>query len=160
MSDHPPAHADPPADSGAMLTAFLAAHDAPCPVCGYNLRALLGNRCPECGRPLVLAVGTTEPRLAAFIAGLVGLSCGLGFSAILLAWVVAEALFGRRGFFPSLLELALLVAGAVVGGIGVLAWVRLRRRLGRLREAAKWGWAGAAWLVGVTFPVLFLLEVR
>ncbi|MBX3406981.1 MAG: hypothetical protein KF869_09470 [Phycisphaeraceae bacterium] len=153
-------HADPAADNDAMLTRFIASRDTPCPVCGYNLRGLLGNRCPECGRRLVLAVGTTEPRLAAFIAGLVGLSSGLGFSALLLIYVLFEAMFGRRGFSPSLLEITLLLVGAAVGAGGVAIWVRMRKRLGRVREAAKWGWAGAAWLIGITFPVLFLLTVR
>lgn len=153
-------HADLAADNDAMLTRFIASRDTPCPVCGYNLRGLLGNRCPECGRMLVLAVGTTEPRLAAFIAGLVGLSSGLGFSALLLVYLLFEAMFGRRGFSPRMLEVALLVMGALVGAAGVWAWVRMRKRLGRLREAAKWGWVGAAWLIGITFPVMFLLTVR
>ena len=152
-------HADLAADNDAMLTKFVASRDTPCPVCGYNLRGLQGNRCPECGRRLVLAVGTTEPRLAAFIAGLVGLSSGLGFSALLLIYVLFEAMFGRRGFSPSMLEVR-CSSWAAVGAAGVWAWVRVRKRLGRLREAAKWGWVGAAWLIGITFPVMFLLTVR
>lgn len=36
------------------LIAYLAAHDAPCPGCGYNLRGLQTNSCPECGRTLSL----------------------------------------------------------------------------------------------------------
>lgn len=152
-------HADTTDDNDAMLRSFIATRDAPCPACGYNLRGLTGNRCPECGRRLVLAVGTTEPRLAAFIAGLVGLSSGLGFSALLLLYVLFEATLGRSGIMPSMLEVALLIAGAVVGAGGVAVWVRLRKRLGRVRAPAKWGWVGAAWLIGITFPVLVLLVV-
>ncbi len=31
------------------LRSFLAERDAPCPECGYGLRGLTGDRCPECG---------------------------------------------------------------------------------------------------------------
>lgn len=34
------------------LITYLATHDAPCPGCGYNLRGLQGNTCPECGESI------------------------------------------------------------------------------------------------------------
>mgnify|MGYP003397905371 CR=1 FL=1 len=40
-----------------MLVDFLSDHDAPCPVCGYNLKALTRPVCPECKHDLVLTVG-------------------------------------------------------------------------------------------------------
>lgn len=36
------------------LRDFLAAHDAPCPNCGYNLRGIATSTCPECNRSLQL----------------------------------------------------------------------------------------------------------
>jgi len=35
---------------GTALDAHLAANDAPCEGCGYNLRGVVGGLCPECGR--------------------------------------------------------------------------------------------------------------
>lgn len=142
-----------------MLRAFVAVRDAPCPVCGYNLRGLLDTRCPECGRRLMLAVGTTEPRLGSFITGMVGLSSGLGFSALLLMYIVFQRFIARTGFSPSGLEVALLLAGLAIGGGGLAIWVKMRRRLGRASEPVRWGAAAAAWMVGLTFPVLFLVKI-
>lgn len=44
------------------LAAYLATHDAPCPECGYNLRALGTDVCPECGHLLTLEMLTTAPK--------------------------------------------------------------------------------------------------
>lgn len=41
------------------LREYLAAHDAPCPGCGYNLRGVTAAACPECGREL--DVGLIRP---------------------------------------------------------------------------------------------------
>lgn len=36
--------------SGRTTRRYLKEHDAACPGCGYNLRGLKSQRCPECGR--------------------------------------------------------------------------------------------------------------
>ena len=46
-----------------MLLDFLREHDASCPLCGYNLKALTRPICPECGQELVLTVGAARLRL-------------------------------------------------------------------------------------------------
>ncbi len=38
------------------LRLFLAARDAPCPGCGYNLRGIQEATCPECGRAIELTI--------------------------------------------------------------------------------------------------------
>lgn len=40
----------------AALRLFLSEHDAVCPSCGYGLRGLALGRCPECERPVRLAI--------------------------------------------------------------------------------------------------------
>src|SRR3982750_4121820 len=45
-----------------MLLDFLREHEAPCPLCGYNLKALTRPICPECGQELMLAVGAARLR--------------------------------------------------------------------------------------------------
>ncbi len=36
------------------LVEFMARHDVECPGCGYNLRGVRTNACPECGRTLLI----------------------------------------------------------------------------------------------------------
>jgi hypothetical protein len=43
------------------LREYLADRDAACPGCGYNLRAVTGETCPECGKPLALSLDTPDP---------------------------------------------------------------------------------------------------
>lgn len=141
------------------LEAFLAARDVACPVCAYNLRALKSEHCPECGRHLVLTVGTTEPKLGAFILGLVGIAAGLGFCGILLAYVAV--FFLTRGFGgPDQASVLKLLGGVVVCGLGLWYWVWNRRALGRKADGPRWMWAAGALVLGLIFPVWFILTVR
>ncbi len=63
MDPAPSEHARPeptsPADAD-LLASYLAARDAHCPACRYNLRGLSGDACPECGRPLRLTLEARE----------------------------------------------------------------------------------------------------
>jgi hypothetical protein len=47
-----------------LLRQYLAGRDAACPSCGYNLRGAVGDRCPECARPLVLGIVRHGPAAA------------------------------------------------------------------------------------------------
>ena len=107
-----------------LLNAYLADRDEPCPLCGYNLRTLSGDRCPECGNELRLQVGLVEPRMGWFIAALVACCVGLGGSVLvaLLALFQAPSNWWRTGGAR-----ALLVMLAVTG---VLLPVLLKNRRG------------------------------
>ena len=128
-----------PEDADPMLTAYLAGRDVPCPQCGYNLRDLVGNRCPECGDELALRLGLAEPKQKLLITGLVGLSAGAGMSGLLLIYLVIQMHRDNSdGFFER--RFALLNAGGLlVEGIAVAAWLsrwRLIRRAGLGMRAA------------------------
>lgn len=45
-------------DPESEVVAYLKGRSAPCPRCGYNLRDIPSAKCPECGEPLVLKVGS------------------------------------------------------------------------------------------------------
>ena len=79
------------ADDGRMLAQFLAERDEPCPSCGYSLRGLTTATCPECRQELRLRVGLVEPRMKLYLLGLVGLSAGVGFNAIVLDFLARRA---------------------------------------------------------------------
>lgn len=68
MSASESAHS--PADSRAdeLLLDFLRDHNAPCPICNYNLRALTKPICPECGQALSLTVSAAKLRIGWLLA--------------------------------------------------------------------------------------------
>src|SRR3954452_18346660 len=80
-----------------LLVRFLADRDVECPQCRYNLRDLRSDLCPECGERIALRVQLVEPRQAAPIVGLIGLSAGVGFNALLILYA-----FLVRAFHPGL----------------------------------------------------------
>lgn len=166
-----------------LLRSYLANRDVPCPGCRYNLRALRGDRCPECGEAIVLRVHLAEPRLAVFLLGLIPLTMSLGFGGLLtlLAMLVtalqrggpsaslyphffqhfgpSPSFYGyfvqRGGPGPSFYGYFLMLT--LMSLAGTVAWLRSRRRLGRLslrwQHAWVWGcWAFAAsGLIGAVF---------
>jgi hypothetical protein len=56
IAEEPPMEAAEPA-----LVSFLAARDAACPSCGYNLKGVESARCPECGTRLELSLIRRSP---------------------------------------------------------------------------------------------------
>lgn len=82
--------AEPPPGSppDPLLVQYLSDRDEACPGCGYNLRGLRSAACPECAQELTLRVNLRDARLAGFLAGLVGLVAGAGFSGLLLVYIV------------------------------------------------------------------------
>lgn len=57
-----PTNTRPRRDPDAELIAFLEGRSVPCPRCAYDLRDIKAARCPECGEPLILKVGTPRIR--------------------------------------------------------------------------------------------------
>mgnify|MGYP006289825907 CR=1 FL=1 len=93
MSDH---------DDARLLQTFLADRDEPCPVCGYNLRQLQSDRCPECGRALQLRVGSVEPRLFWYLVMLLPLMCSAGVGVLFLVLVLKEGMPGHLRWMEEL----------------------------------------------------------
>lgn len=115
------------------LRRFLASRDVPCPSCGYNLRGLAGEVCPECRQELVLTVRLAEPRLGWWLAGLIGLACGVGFDALLTVYFITMTIL--RQFMPPAGEFVT----AVLAPLAVLApslWMWLTQRA-RIRRQPK-----------------------
>lgn len=140
------------------LRSYLANFDQACPGCRYSLRGLTGMRCPECNQELKLQVGLVEPRLGAFIAGVAGVGMSLGFCGLLLLWVVLMTMRFRGG--PPRKDLIPLAIGAVVAGVVLWAWLRVRPRLSKMEPSQKWVWALMVWGVSLLCPLWFMLTVR
>ena len=126
-------------DEPALLRVYLAGRDVACPQCGYNLRELVGSRCPECGEELTLRVQPVEPRQAAPLAGLVILSAGAGMNGLLLIYLVIQLYYYGRGSNDGWGSFALVntIEGSIMGAC-VAVWLLFWRRIRRLDAWQRW----------------------
>ena len=115
-------------DDAALLRTYLATHDLPCPVCGYELHLIESNRCPECGANLDLRVGSSDLRLMWWITSLVSFTIPLGFFGVMTT--IATGILISRGFASGQDWSALISAAAasVVFAVIVALLIRNRRR--------------------------------
>jgi hypothetical protein len=117
-----------------MLLEFLREHDAACPVCGYNLRALSRPICPECRHELVLTVGAAGVRIGWLLAAVAP-----GFFSGIAAFFVLVPIVGRLLFGDGILSSVLVVLDLFGWCSAVFAVIL----------AAKRGWPTAALVVTV-----------
>jgi hypothetical protein len=137
-----------------MLLAFLREHDTPCPVCGYNLRALPRPVCPECRHELVLTVGAAGPRIGWMLAALApGFFSGIA-AAFVLVPIVGRVAFGDGRWSPALNALDLF--GWCSGLFAIIIAVR-RTRFIALPRARQRAWALTIWVVHVAALGLLIL---
>jgi hypothetical protein len=137
-----------------MLLEFLREHEAPCPVCGYNLKALLRPVCPECGQPLVLAVSTPPLRLGWLLAAVApGFFSGIA-AIFTLVPIVGRVIFGDGRMTWPLVFLDLF--GWCSGAFAILLGVKRHRFLAMSRAAQRWSALGI-WFVHVAALAVFLL---
>ena len=142
-----------PAGQAPLLNAYLAERDVPCPRCGYNLRSLAGERCPECGDQLTLRVGLSEPRATAYLTALAASCAGVGGSGLfcLIGLTAAPADWWAEPAAVSLLVM-LAVSGGMLGGL--LA----RRRSFRVASPrAQWVLAAVACVVVAALSLTVIL---
>jgi hypothetical protein len=164
MKPADPASPDRRGDADFLIE-FLAKRDVPCPRCGYSLRALTADRCPECGDPLVLTVGLAEPKMGDFIGTLVALALGAGGGGLIWGIILLNGHW-RRVFddvpdaLAALLSLRrpsrsdsealwIFTLGlefiASAAGLAALLW--FRRRFRRLSPAVRRTICATVWAV-------------
>ncbi len=74
---------EPGQSESELLKMLLAVRDIPCPLCGYNLRAIRSANCPECGAKLDLRVGTTDLKIGPWLACVLSAALPLGFAVVM-----------------------------------------------------------------------------
>jgi hypothetical protein len=154
-------HADvPAAERASLLALFLADRDTPCPQCGYNLRNLQVDRCPECGEQLVLRVNAAEPRQGTMITGLVGLSAGAGMNGLLLVYLAIQLV--RREPIDSWMTRFLVVnlIGLVCEGSALFGWLWQWRRIRRYSKRTRVILTVACWALTLANVLFFSLMLR
>jgi hypothetical protein len=144
-SDRP----QPARDNALLLRDFLQENDAPCPVCGYNLRQLTGNVCPECGQPFKLQVGAVHVQFGQFLLFLSPMlmtaGVGLFFAGVILF----------NGAPPRNLwgVWALMFAGIVEAPATILVY-RYRTLFQKQPKPRQYALVYLAWLVHIAFVAL------
>lgn len=136
-----------------LLLEFLREHDAACPVCGYNLRALTRPICPECGQELMLTVGAARLRLGWLFAALAP-----GFFSGIAAVFVLIPIVGRLAIGDGKLSWAFIVLDLFGWSSGIFAIALAAKRhrfLAQPRSVQRW-WALGIWFVHVAALGLFL----
>ncbi len=101
------------------LRQFLAGHNVLCPGCGYNLRDLQSNLCPECGRYLVTSELVRDRAKLDWLNALHLFSTGMIIIlGLLSSMLVLNRPNGFDGFLPEVLLIYCFAAGFVE-----FAWV-------------------------------------
>lgn len=122
-------------DAPDPLELFLADRDAPCPGCGYNLRALKGSTCPECKRATSLEIaadrlGGLRPIV---VAALWSFSATLLASSAYSAYLWISIVTGRFAGGISLTDRLLDVCSLAVGLYSTFSVVCMHGLLRRRR---------------------------
>jgi hypothetical protein len=139
-----------------MLLEFLREHDAACPVCGYNLRALTRPVCPECGQELVLTVGAARLRLGWLMAAVAP-----GFFSGIAAVFVFGLIVIHLVMIGSTWKIIVLVDSfGWCSGIFAVVLAARRHRFLALSRARQRGWALGIWAVHVAALGAFFLVGR
>ena len=154
---HPVAPPTPAYDD--LLRQFLHGRDVHCPGCRYNLRDLTGDRCPECGQEIVLQLRLAEPRQAALLVGLIGLSAGLGLNGLLLIYWAIVSFFLRFGA-PDHRFVWTIGVGFVVHAAAIALWLRFWRRIRLLDGAWRWTLAMFCCVMPLVDTVIFSVSIR
>jgi len=112
------------------LALFLTGRDIDCPGCGYNLRDLGTEHCPECRHRLVLTVSLADPPAVRFTLAAIALSAwGVAFGLLVVAVLIISAL--ERDAPTGDAAVVLLwspLVGCVVAAALLLRFLSLRSR--------------------------------
>lgn len=139
-----------------MLQSFLEGRDVDCPGCGYNLRDLQTDRCPECGEELLLRVGLLEPRQGASIAGLIGLAAGAGLNGLILGFSLVRIVIFHDPLWDNFYRFVVVnLAGLLIEGFGILTWLGAWRRIRRLPSSTRFLLVTVCWILTLVDLLVF-----
>lgn len=136
-----------------MLSAFLASHDAPCPICAYNLRGVTLAVCPECESPIELGIASSNAHLGAWLLALLAFAMPLSFDLLIgVMMIVSSVMTGGEDTLSLYLMISLLTL--TLGCVGML-WMLVVRKRHWLCMARSRQWR-LAWVI---FAAVFLVHL-
>lgn len=141
------------------VVAFLAGRSTPCPRCGYNLQDIQSAKCPECGEPLVLKIGSPRSRFGWLVLAMAP-GCFSGVAAVFVLIPIAMTL--RRGFPPGVGVPWPIMAADTFGffsAIMVGLMYRHRQRILAWPTRRQAIFAGVIWIIHIATFGLFLLSM-
>lgn len=159
MSADDPSTTNPtPRDPAAEVIAFLKDRSHPCPRCAYDLRNIQSARCPECGEPLILKIGTPRARFGWLIIAMAP-GCFSGVAAMFLLVPIFGALWNRAHIGPGGLPVPVLGADAFgfTSAASVVLMYRYRHRIMAWKPRRQATFAIGVWFTHVLAFVIFLL---
>ena len=146
-------------DPAAEVVAFLKGRFAPCPRCGYDLRDITTARCPECGEPLVLKIGSPRVRFGWLVLAMAP-GCFSGVAALFVMLPVFVTFWqrlppGRGAPWPVMVGDAF----GFLSAASVVLMYRHRHRIMSWKARRQAAFAGAVWGAHVLMLVLLLLAI-
>ncbi len=152
---------EPAAEAGVdpLLLQFVHGRDVQCPGCGYNVRDLTTDRCPECGQGIEIGLRLSEPKQGALIAGLVGLAAGAGLGGLLLIYLLIVTLF-RNTYGLPVSFLIINGVGFLAHGVALWVWVRNWNRIRLASASNRRLLVTLCWAMPLTFVVIFSLTIQ
>ncbi len=131
-------------DVARLLSMFLRGRDVSCPLCGYNLRDLTQQQCPECRHELMLTVGVIKPRFLWFLLAMTPCTfAGIAAGLTLIPMIVQ----GLAGAGPPPAVIVTLVLLGLVSALGGLMLIRHRFEFLRQEPRRQRRLAVAVWLI-------------
>lgn len=131
------------------LAEFLEGHDAPCPVCSYNLRGVVLGHCPECRSPITLTVGSERAQPEPWLLAMLAFGMAIGFDAVV-ALLLIIPVVASRGQISAIVMFVYMLTLGLLSAVGLRSVLRGRRAFQSRSPADQWR---RAWLcvAGVFF---------
>lgn len=140
----------------AEVVAFLRKRAVPCPRCAYDLRDIPSAKCPECGEPLVLKIGSPKARFGWLVLAMAP-GCFSGVAAVfVLIPIYANIVYSPQGAMGVLPLIVADVFGFFSAAtVAVMYW--FRHRIMSWTSRRQGVFAGTIWGVHVLAFGLLLL---
>lgn len=145
--------------SEAEVVAFLGGRSVPCPRCAYDLRDIQTARCPECGEPLVLKIGSPRARFGWLVLAMAP-GCFSGVAAMfvmipIFATVTRRLPPGQGAPWPVMVGDAF----GFLSAASVVLMYRHRHRFMAWTARRQAAFAGTVWAIHILMFALLVLAI-